>query len=379
MNQRIIFVIFAGLLVLIGLLVKAFAETPDTLIEYFGKQGTLDNFDTEFNKYYQAKLTIDEKTGKMTIRLTNCSLFPISIDMEKHFGKHYVPYIFNYIEILKDDKKTNSFSFVRTTAKQRNNSIREILLFENEFVTFTDFSLCDASIWDKILNNFKNNSSTKYRVFASLSFRMYPDNDKVLNAFSTPGFVLDEKIINSVKQIENTREIDKGEEKQISIIFSENRESQKSNLISNLDLNRDTGMLTFSLSYRDEGFIRLDLGKFFGTLNNSIYFQNCFVSNAISDREAQEMLQAAKNSIKDDEPRLFDLECNETIGKQIRITDLSIWQVLSKVLQDNKQQVYYIEFPFSTTIDNKIFQQNVRVDIKYQDVEKFGNLNTNGR
>jgi hypothetical protein len=363
MNQRILFVFFVGLFILIGLLTRTFAAPPDTLIEYLGKQGTLDSFNTESNKYYQTKLTIDEKTGKMTIRLANRSLWPISFDMEKHFGDHYVPFIFNYVEILKDDKKPNSFSFVRTTAKQRNDSIREIVLFENEFVTFANFSIGDTSIWDEILNNFKNNKSVKYRVFVSLSFKIYLDNDRALNVFSTPSFVLDEKIINSIKQTKNTKEMN-DEGKQNSIIPSENRE-QEPNLIVNLDLNRNTALLTLSLSYIDEGFVRLDLGKIFGTLNNSVYFQNCFISNVISDNKAQEILQEIKNSIKDDEPRLFDLECNETIGKQIRITDLSIWSVLSKAMQDNKQQEYYIEFPLSTTIDNKTFQRNVRVDIKH--------------
>lgn len=235
---------------------------------------------------------------------------------------------------------------------------RTLVLHKDEFIS-REFFIWDVYDWEPLYEFAKNKNDVPATVLSKI-IEIEVEGSGEIKDFVK--FRLDKETLKKMERLRKAQ--DKSIQKDDArAAFPENDETGTL-FRSNFELDVKTGDLTISLKCIDKNQVDIDLDNLLGNMENRI-----IAGSKNSGTKIQ-----SNNDSTFDEMRILVLKPNESIGKTIKLWNISIWDELCEELTRNKSQKYVLEYQHGEITGGVPIQESVKLEIDYRTMVKLEKL-----
>ncbi len=239
--------------------------------------------------------------------------------------------------------KWDELTFPKTEKIQR---FRNLLLFRNEFLC-KSAPIWKFTFWDK--EGFSENSTKhlEYNVTSSIRTTETDGTGKASPLIINSSTVLLKRQIGSLLALQRKAAQDENE---AVVPFPMIPAKPSARLL----LDKSTGHITITISneaniqeFHEVCPVRMNVGAHFGNSQQEDVFFSRFYASSNTHKIDAPSIQFSE------EDRIFDLDGNESVGKECKIWELAIWPQLVDAMKANRSEKFTIRYPVCVELIGK--------------------------
>ncbi len=233
--------------------------------------------------------------------------------------------------------------------------IRNLLLFRNEFFC-KSAPIWKFSFWGMELFPEKNTKkkNLEYNITSSIRTTVIDGTGNASPSFLISSTGFSKRQIDALYSL-HRKAIQAENEKFKTVVVP--TPSIPAKLSVRLVLDKSTGDLSISISneaniqdFHEVCPVRMNVGDHFGSCEQENVFFSRFYASSSLQKVDTEIIHFSENEGE----RIFDLDGNETIGKECKIWEIAIWSRLVEAIKANRAEKFTIRYPVQVELIGKL-------------------------